>query len=265
MTITEIEFPEYEYGTKQPTFITKQVDTEAYFKSVNEVIEYFKDNEFLLEDNPEDDDFEREFNFNNPISVKNLINEIQNAINKSKTAFFMLKQISSLKSLIAFQFKTHYTQQAREKYEPQLEELLTLKRDVVKKSWSFIKENWTEIKSLLEPFSEAIIDQQKLRLKISQAKYYLKKKQALGKVNKPTLSPEEKAEKYKEQLKKANAKYYEKKRKELIDLGVMKEKQTEDEKKQIKKERNKNYYQSKILQKKNEEANIQIDYTEVEI
>jgi hypothetical protein len=172
------------------------------------------------------------------------------AMDNSKTPCFLLHQITLFRGKMPSQFNYHYSNDAKEHYEPKFQELVKLKRTIIEENWDFIQTNWNEIKEILKTFCMDKYAQQKLRQKISQSKYYFKKKDALGKVKKPTLTPEEKAEKYKEQIKKANSRYYEKKRTELIELGVMKEKQTEEERKQLKKERNSIYYRNKVEQQK---------------
>jgi hypothetical protein len=40
MVVLEVDFPEYEYEARKSEKITLRVDTDNYFKSVNEVIEF---------------------------------------------------------------------------------------------------------------------------------------------------------------------------------------------------------------------------------
>jgi hypothetical protein len=195
-----------------------EVDTDDYYKSVNEVIEFLKNTKLIkLDYIDEENDFDGRFKINKPKHIEYLIKEVETAMDNSSTPSFLINQ---------------------------------LEKNMNTKNWDFIKENWDEIKAILNTFWVDKYAQQKLRQKNSQSKYYFKKKDALGKVKKPTLTPEEKAEKYKEQIRKANLRYYEKKRTELIELGVMKEKQTEEEKKQLIKERNSINYKNRKEQQK---------------
>jgi len=84
-------------------------------------------------------------------------------------------------------------------------------------------------------------------LKEAKARYYQKHK--AEKLNKPQLT-EEQAAKYKEQVAKANKRYYEKKKSKLLELGVMRLIQTEEEKKLSRKEANKRYYENRKLRNK---------------
>jgi len=86
-------------------------------------------------------------------------------------------------------------------------------------------------------------------VKEAKARYYQKKKAELGIEPKPKLTAEEQAAK-KEQVAKANKKYYEKKKSKLLELGVMRLIQTEEEKKLSRKEANKRYYENRKLRNK---------------
>lgn len=235
---------------------TGEVDSDNYFKSVSDIKEFIMNKKILFWEEFEDN---RYFDIKNSGSIQHLINEIEEKIiNNGKVTSsyprFIAEELQplfsggrrmSIKRLIDDLPK--YEDKKINKYKSQYEQLIQVEKETKSKSWECLKNNWSEIKEFLLSLAVDKAEQAKQRLKISQAKYYQKKKALLGIENKPKLTAEEKAERYKEQLKKANKTYYEKKRLELIELGVMKPKQTEEEKRNAKKEANKRYYDSKKL------------------
>lgn len=230
-----------------------EFDTDMNFTTANDIKEYILKQEIK---------FWNDFNDNLILDIKDkesiahFISEIEKAIetNKLIPRFISERQkFYSVKTRIANLIKAYpsYESKRIERYTMEYNELVRQDDKTRNTSWDCLKSNWMEIKEFLLSLAVDKAEQAKIRLKISQAKYYQKKKALLGIESKPKLTPEEKAERYKEQLKKANKTYYEKKRAELIELGVMKPKQTEEEKRIAKKEANRRYYASK-LQKQQE-------------
>jgi len=232
--------------------LTGEVDSENYFKSVNDIKEFIMNKPIKFWDEFEENLF---LDIKNTGSIHHFIEEIEESITKtndgkisyprfiseelqnfSKTKLFIKKLINKLPSHMV---------ERKTRYNLEYDQLIQVEKDTKMKSWEHLKNNWSEIKEFLLSLAVDKAEQAKQRLKISQAKYYQKKKALLGIENKPKLSAEEKAERYKQQLKNANKKYYEKKRLELLELGVMKPKLTEEEKVIAKKEANKRYYASK--------------------
>ncbi len=261
MTIIEYSFKDNSLNITYSV----ELDTEKFFKTANEIKEYILNNPII---------FNKEFGDNSIYyldikhsnNVNHFIEEIESDIATNKISRFIVKYqvfknkkdilkliLDLKKSCEGFeQTKNDNNLVSPEKYKAFVQsyndnyiELSQIKKDTENKSWECLKSNWTEIKEFLSTFLVDKAEQAKLRLKQSQAKYYQKKKALLGIESKPKLTAEEKAERYKEQLKKANKTYYEKKRAELIELGVMKPQQTEEEKRLAKQEANKRYYASK--------------------
>ena len=225
--------------------IEGEYDTDKYFKTVDEIKNYIIDFPIKFWESTDDD--ELYLNLKNSKNVAHFINEIETNIKSNKIPRFIseyqMLNLLGIKKLVGN--LPAYEEKRIKKYKEEYEILLNVSRVAKEKSFNCLKNNWTEIKDYLSTFLADKAEQAKLRLKQSQAKYYQKKKALLGIESKPKLTAEEKAERYKEQLKKANKTYYEKKRAELIELGVMKPKQTEEEKRIAKQEANKRYYASK--------------------
>ncbi len=225
-----------------------EFDTEMYFTTANDIKEYILKDKIKFWNDFNDDLF---LDIKDKESIAHFIHEIEHAIetNKVMPRFIVERQaFNCVKARIENLIKSlpNYLEKRIERYNSEYQELVLQNNKTKQSSWNCLKNNWTEIKEFLLSLAVDKAEQAKLRLKVSQAKYYQKKKALLGIESKPKLTPEEKAERYKEQLKKANKTYYEKKRAELIELGVMKPKQTEEERRMAKKEANKRYYESKL-------------------
>lgn len=234
---------EYKFKNEYKT-IEGEYDAEKYFKTADEIKNYIANHPIKFW---EDFDDEIYLNLKNSKNVEHFINEIDTNIESNKLprliSEYQALNLSSIRKLI--DNLSNFEEQKILKYKEEYQKLLYLSKATKEKSFDCLKNNWEEIKEYLSTFLINKAEQAKLRLKQSQAKYYQKKKALLGIESKPKLTAEEKAEKYKDQLKRANKKYYEKKRTELIELGIMKPKQTPDEKRIAKQEANKRYYASK--------------------
>lgn len=262
MTIVEYSFKD---NSLNKTY-SVELDTTKFFKTANEIKEYLLNNNSSIRFNKEFGDGIYNLDIKDSNNVKHFIEEIESDIATNKIPRFIMsyqvfKNKKDILNLILDlkkscerleQTKDDNNLVSPEKYKAFVQsyndnyiELAQIKKDTENKSWECLKNNWVEIKEYLSTFLVDKAEQAKLRLKQSQAKYYQKKKALLGIESKPKLTAEEKAERYKEQLKKANKTYYEKKRAELIELGVMKPKQTEEEKRIAKQEANKRYYAAK--------------------
>ena len=252
MTVVEYTFESH----------TAEMDTDKYFKDKNDIIEYLSKNKIKYYPSH---NTTSHLDLDEDNSIKQFIKTIEENIANNKTPTFILFiQIFScekkIKDLVERKKKSRDDPISEEslitpsdykasvdRTVSQYEELKSIQKDTEQKSFECLKNNWTEIKEHLLTIKERKAEQYKLKLKIAKAKYYQKKKEELGIQPKPTLTAEEKAEPYKEQVSKASKKYYEKKKEELLELGVMKPKQTEEEKKLARKEANKRYYENKKL------------------
>lgn len=240
--------------------LTGEVDADNYFKSVNEIKEFIINKQIKFWDDFEDNMF---FDIKSTGSIHHFIEEIEDSMTKNNDGKISyprfiteeLQQFSKNKNAIKRLIDNlpSYLNKQINEYKPQYQELIQLEKETKNKSWSLMKSNWEELKEFLLSLAVDKTTQMKQRLKLSQAKYYQKKKALLGIENKPKLTAEEKADRYKEQLKKANKTYYEKKKTELIELGVMKPKQTEEEKRNAKQEANRKYYAAKRMKQDTEE------------
>jgi len=245
------------------------VDTEKFFTSSSQIIHHILNEKthFYYIDR-DGDKIYMEFNKNNIKTVNKFINTIETNILNNKIPTFIL-EIQHIKNCKKIEEIIEERKKYIEKYEPTWDsknlmtpeiykaatkkitdkflELKSIKRDTEIKSFECLKTNWIEIKEHLLKFEEKKIEQYKQKLKETQAKYYQKKKAEIGIKPKRKLTAEEQAEKYKEQLAKANKKYYEKKKAKLLELGVMRPIQTEEEKILARKEANKRYYENRKL------------------
>jgi hypothetical protein len=235
---------------------TGEVDANNYFKSVNDVKEFLLNKEIRFEANNEFEDNPL-LDIKNAGSSRHFINEVDDFIIKNANKLSFPRFINEIQPFSKTKRSIRrlidnipsYHEKLKSTYESDYQQLLQIEKETKMKSWDLFKHNWMEIKEFLSSMAVNKDEQAKQRLKISQAKYYQKKKALLGIEPRQKLTPEEKAERYKEQLKNANKKYYEKKRTELLELGVMKPKQTEEEKRIAKQEANKAYYASKKQKK----------------
>ena len=248
------------------------VDTEKFFTSSSQIMHHILNEKihFYYIDS-DGDKIYMEFNKNNIKTVNKFINTIETNILNNKIPTFIL-EIQHLKNCKKIEKIIEERNKHIEKYEPTWNpknlmtpeiykehtkqildnflELKSIKRDTEIKSFECLKTNWLEIKEHLLKFKEKKIEQYKQKLKETQAKYYQKKKAELGIEPKPKLTAEEQAAKYKEQVAKANKKYYEKKKSKLLELGVTRPIQTEEEKILARKEANKRYYENMKLRNK---------------
>ena len=263
---------EYTFVDSHSMSYTCYIDTEKFFTSSSQII-YHILNENVQFYYIDSDGYKTnmKLNINDIKTVNKFVETIEANILNNKIPSFILKRqpLDNLKKIeeIIEERKNHI-----EKYEPVWNptnlitpeiykantkqitdiflELKSIKRDTELKSFECLKTNWIEIKEHLLKFEEKKIEQYKQKLKETQAKYYQKKKAEIGIKPKRKLTAEEQAEKYKEQLAKANKKYYEKKKSKLLELGVMRPIQTEEEKILARKEANKRYYENMKLRNK---------------
>lgn len=254
LIIEEEEVPptvvEYAFQSDFNT-VSGEYDTEKYFRAADEIIHYIAHSKIKFWTDCDGDLY---LNLANSKSVEHFINELETGMEANKVPRFISEYqplpLLAIKNII--KDTPHHMEKRIARYTADYKQLLEMSKATKEKSVDCLRNNWTVIKQYLSTYlADNKAERAKLRLKQSQAKYYQKKKAELGIVAKPTLTAEEKAEKYKEQLQKANKKYYEKKRAELIEVGVMKPKQTDEEKRIARQEANKRYYASKNPQQPN--------------
>lgn len=244
------------------------VDTEKFFTSSSQIMHHILNEKihfyYIDSDGAK---IYMELNKSNIKNVNKFIEIIETNILNNKIPTFIL-EIQHLKNCKKIEEIIEERKKYIEKYEPTWDSknlttpenykaktkqitdnylnLKSIKRDTELKSFECLKTNWIEIKQHLlnqENKSEKL----KLQIKEAKARYY--QKQKAEKLNKPQLT-EEQAEKYKEQVAKANKKYYEKKKSKLLELGVTRPIQTEEEKILARKEANKRYYENRKLRNK---------------
>ena len=262
---------EYTFVDSHSMSYTCYIDTEKFFTSSSQIIHHILNEniQFYYIDS-DGDKTNMKFNINNIKIVNKFIEAIESNILNNKIPTFIL-EIQHLKNCKKIEEIIEERKKYIEKYEPTWDsknlmtpeiykaatkkitdkflELKSIKRDTEIKSFECLKTNWLEIKEHLLKFKEKKIEQYKQKLKETQAKYYQKKKAELGIEPKPKLTAEEQAAK-KEQVAKANKKYYEKKKSKLLELGVTRPIQTEEEKILARKEANKRYYENRKLRNK---------------
>lgn len=246
-----------------------EVDSDNYFKSLDEVYSYLQDgirNKIKLDLNnllynpDENDENNYIFDIKNKKKVKTLIVEIDKCILDNKKPTFLNSKIPDLKYLIKtidsnkIELKTQYIEWGTE--------LINIQKECNNKSWKFFTDNWEDIKYFLNNYDKFKALEKKEKKKAYDKQRNEKQKELLGIVQ---LTDQEKAEQHKNRKKLANEKYRNK-MKELCDKinantaeqEVEKFKQMLELRKEKKKIANKKY-REKIKQMENELAKLDDD------
>lgn len=197
----KVQFPSYtnekldlHYDTNTqsmiPSYIEIEVKEDKYFKSIEELKEYLE-----------------QWNYLGNIEKQNIIKEcIDTSIENKKIPKFLTENDNTYSHIVMTYKSLPFSEQA--KYKNDYDNLLSLRKSNLSKSFNFIKENKDAIFNMLDEMLSQKYETLKEQWRKASKKRYEKLKALKPKVVKErnVLSAEEK----KERRKLANKKYYEK-------------------------------------------------------